>query len=225
MHNRGPIVTLLAVGGLALVLFGVNMASIGDPVAEPAPAGAAVTATASPSATASPTAARTATPSATAPAEAAYAGRTSGNEAAVAIAVKAGKAVAYVCDGKRAEAWLQGTLTDGKLTLQGKGGAALTGTVEGSAVFGTVRVGGISWPYSAQVAKRPAGLYRADAAIRGVQNRIGWIVLQDGRQVGIRAAAEGPAPAPPLNPGEGAVTLDGIRVPVQSITGGESLPS
>ena len=42
--------------------------------------------------------------------EKAYAGRTAGNEVTVAIAVKDGRAVGYVCDGKKIEAWLEGTL-------------------------------------------------------------------------------------------------------------------
>jgi len=218
MTNRGPLVTLLAVAGLALVLFGVNIASTGSTVSPPAPAGAAATTTATPTATA------TATVTATAAPEAAYAGRTSGNEATIAIAVKAGRAVAYVCDGRRTEAWLSGTLTDGKLALRGKGGS-LSGSVRGNAVFGTVKVGDRSWPYSAQIAKRPAGLYRADAALRGVRNRIGWIVLQDGRQVGIRDQAGAPGPAPQLNPDSGTVSVDGTSVPVQAISGDESFAS
>jgi hypothetical protein len=229
MNNRRPIVTLSVVVGLAMMLFGVNMANTGDtvsppgsqPGSQPGPAGGA-TATASPSAPATPTA--TPTPAAAA-LEAAYAGRTSGNEAAIAIAVKAGKAVAYVCDGRRVEAWLTGTLSGSKLTLKGKRGALLSGTVDGGAVFGTVRLAGTSWPYSAQVAKRPAGLYRADAAVRGVRNRIGWIVLQDGRQVGIRDEAGSASPAPNLDPDAGTVTVDGANLPVQSIAGDESFAS
>jgi len=67
----------------------------------------------------------------TAPATAAkvtYAGSTVGGQASIAIAVADGHAVAYLCDGQRAEAWLQGTANDGKLNLAGTGGASLTGT-------------------------------------------------------------------------------------------------
>jgi hypothetical protein len=44
-------------------------------------------------------------------AEKAYTGRSASDEVTVAIAVKDGKAVAYVCDGDNVEAWLKGTLT------------------------------------------------------------------------------------------------------------------
>jgi hypothetical protein len=223
MRNRGPIFTLLAVGGLAAVLFGVNMANTSNTsntsntAGGYQPAGPAI-ATATPS---TPPATATATPPADETDEAAYAGRTSRNEAAIAIAVKDGKAVAYFCDGKRAEAWLTGRVSGGTLTLAGKKGASLTGTVAGDASSGTVRVGGKSWPYSAKIAKAPAGLYRGDAAIRGVQNRIGWIVLQDGEQVGIRNAGGDPTPAPELDPTADAVMVDGTQVPVETVSGSD----
>ena len=43
----------------------------------------------------------------------------------IAIAVKDGKAIAYVCDGKKIEAWLDGTLQGDTLALTGKGGASV----------------------------------------------------------------------------------------------------
>ena len=45
-----------------------------------------------------------------------WAGDVDGGEATIAISVNDGVAIAYLCDGKRVEAWLQGTAADGKLT-------------------------------------------------------------------------------------------------------------
>jgi hypothetical protein len=42
-----------------------------------------------------------------------YAGNVGGGGASIAIAVKDGKAIAYLCDGATAEAWLQGTAPAG----------------------------------------------------------------------------------------------------------------
>ena len=67
-------------------------------------------------------------PAAPAVAEKAYTGRSAGNEVTVAIAVKDGKAVAYVCDGKKIEAWMEGTLAGDTLTLSGKT-SSITATV------------------------------------------------------------------------------------------------
>ncbi len=91
-----------------------------------------------------------------------------------------GQAAAYVCDGRRVEAWLQGTIVDGSLTVQGARDASATGTVEGDAIVGTVLVNGKQWPYSAQLASPSAGLYQGSGTVNGVPNRIGWIVLPDG---------------------------------------------
>ena len=75
-------------------------------------------------------------------AEKAYTGRSAGNEVTVAIAVKDGKAVAYVCDGKKIEAWMEGTLAGGQLTLEGKTGS-LAATVSDKATLGSVTVNGV----------------------------------------------------------------------------------
>ena len=70
-------------------------------------------------------------------AEKAYTGRSSGDEVSVAIAVKDGRAVGYVCDGKKIESWLEGTLAggdqlelksaDGKVTVDRRGRRAEVG--------------------------------------------------------------------------------------------------
>lgn len=107
MRIRGPIITLLAVAALAAVLVVVNMTVTSHTASQD-------TGTAPPPAISSPTT----TPPKVAPEQTTYAGRTSGNEVTIAIASRNGQAAAYVCDGHRVEAWLQGTITDGRLTLQ-----------------------------------------------------------------------------------------------------------
>ena len=57
-----------------------------------------------------------------------YAGKVTGGKATIAIAVKDGKAVAYLCDGKKTEAWLRGTAVDGELALSGPDEATLSGS-------------------------------------------------------------------------------------------------
>jgi hypothetical protein len=210
-HHRGPFLTLLAVAGLAAVLLSVNIAR------EPAPAAAPVAAPAVAPAPA-PTEAPPTTPPL--PAEAAYAGRTAGNEATIAIAVKDGRAVAYVCDGKKVEAWLEGTVDGSTLSLTGADGATVTGDLSDGAVFGEAAVKGKHWPYSAALATPPAGTYRGRVSVQGVQKRIGWNVLPDGSVTGIVSDATGVAPAPPLDPTARTASLGGVPVDVELVTGG-----
>jgi hypothetical protein len=146
----------------------------------------------------------------------AYAGRTSGNEVTVAVAVKDGRAVAYVCDGKKVEAWLEGTVSDGKLALKGKD-ATLDGAAGEKAALGTVTVAGKEWPFAAQAVSAPAGLYQARSSVRGVLTRIGWIVEGDGKVTG--AAGRDPKtgallPAPEFNPADPAATKNDDGAPV-----------
>lgn len=222
MKRLGPLLTLLAVVVLGATLFTVN--SAGNPASQPAAAvGAAPPAGAAPTAEA---AAPTAAAVAPAVAEKAYAGRTSGNELTIAIAVKDGRAVAYLCDGKKVEAWLEGTLSGSDLSLKNESGSAtVTGTADADKSVGTVKVGDRSWPFAAKGVKAPAGLYEGRADVRGVVNRIGWIVLPDGSQTGIRTPANGePGPAPVLDPARlNGVRVDGVPVTVTTIDGGDSV--
>jgi hypothetical protein len=147
-----------------------------------------------------------------------FAGRTGGREATLAIAVKGGRAAAYVCDGRRVEAWLTGTQTAGRLTLRSRSGERLAGTLAGTTVTGTVTLHGRTLRFTIGRAGPPAGLYRARTANKAT---IGWIVLPDGSQVGIDNDGT-PVPAPPLDPQSGTATVDGSTVTATSITGDET---
>jgi hypothetical protein len=219
MDNRGPLFTLLAVAVLFFVLLGINVSKRVEPARQAASPPTVVVPTATTTTTAAGSATTT---SATAafPAEASYVGRTTKGDASIAITVKGGKAVAYLCDGRKTEAWLQGTATNGVLSLQGRGGAQLTGEVAGERVSGTVSTGGAEWSFTASSARAPAGLYRANAAVSGVPSKIGWIVQPDGSEVGILNRNGAVEPAPPLGPGVSTVILEqGARLPVEHVTG------
>ncbi|MBO0517723.1 hypothetical protein, partial [Streptomyces beijiangensis] len=142
-----------------------------------------------------------------------YAGRTKDDRASVAISLKGGKAIAYFCDGRTQEAWLKGDVKDdGTMRLTGSDGAKLDGTLRGNKVDGTVDVRKKSWQFTAAKAVKPSGLYRATTEVRGAKFDGGWIVLQDGRQVGIVDSDGTPAAAPPIDPRTGAVTVNGTEI-------------
>jgi hypothetical protein len=199
MKRTAPLLTLLAGLAVGTVLFLVNNAVAVDdpePVAAPVKAGAEATASPSPTAAATPTARPVET---SAPAEkvnATWAGDVDGGKATIAIAVKEGVAVAYVCDGRRVEAWLHGVAADGKLELEGKGGA-LAGTFGNGRAEGTVTAGRNTWTFDVPAVTKPSGLYRATANVRSARVVSGWIVVR-GRQVGTVSDGEVTAPAPPL---------------------------
>ena len=144
----------------------------------------------------------------------------------VAIAVKDGKAAGYICDGKKLEAWLEGSVTGNDVSLKSADGkSTITGTVDDKESLGDVTVGGKQWPYAAKGVVAPAGLYSGRADVRGVANRVGWILLNDGTQTGILRPAGGePQPAPLLDPNNpGNVTIDGVPVTVTEIDGGDTV--
>ena len=223
MRRFAPLLTLLAVAVLGGALFTLNVVnspanSTGTPSAAAAsqPAVAAAPPPAAPPATSAP-------PAAPAVAEKAYAGRSAGNEVTVAIAVKDGRAVGYVCDGKKIEAWLEGTLSGSDLALKSKDGkSTIAATADDKQSFGTVAVSGKEWPFAAKAASSPAGLYEGRAQVRGVLNRIGWIRLQDGSQTGVWNRGADKVAAPVLDPARpGAVVVDGVPVTVRTIGGAD----
>jgi hypothetical protein len=206
---------LLAGVVLAVVVGVLDVRANSGEEAAPSPAAA----TTQPTGSATPT--ESAAPSASpvdVPARANYAGRTKGRKATVAIAVRDGRAIAYVCDGVRAEAWLVGRATNGKLTLSSEVGDRLTARLGDGKATGRVVLGAQKWSFTIPTVVAPNGLYRANATVGGVRFRGGWIVLPDG-QTGVATGDGDPGPAPPLDPDAGAVTIDGTQVPVAQVSG------
>lgn len=218
MKKHAPLLTLGAVAVLGGALFAVSSAT--DPASQAVPAAspAAADAAADPAAAAAPVEPAAAVPDPPAVAETVWAGRSSGDEVTVAVAVREGRAVAYVCDGEQVEAWLEGTLSGDQLVLTGPD-ATLSGSVDPAAAFGSVTVGGVTWPYSAQAVEAPEGLYDGRANVDGVAVRIGWIAL-DGTVTGGARADGAVVDAPPFDPAApGATVLDGVPVTVTAVDG------
>src|SRR5438445_4909829 len=142
MKHPGPLFTLLA-GVVLAAGIGVANAANGTTSGTAAPAyPAGTTAAPPPSTSQSATSSSVPPPGNPAPQRADYAGRVDGGGASVAVSVRDGHAIAYVCDGKKTEAWLQGATTGGKLDLKDTKGATLTGSYDATTVTGTVVAGG-----------------------------------------------------------------------------------
>ena len=170
-----------------------------------------------------PTAAPSLTPSPTASpvvADAVFAGRSSGNELTVAVGVKGRRAAGYLCDGRNVEAWLEGEIAGGHLTLHGRDpGTTLESTADQNGLLGSITLRGNKLPFAAQAATGAAGLYQIRRTVKGITDRIGWIVLPDGKQVGIRNAGGTRTPAPFLDPTTRRTQVDGADLPADRISG------
>jgi hypothetical protein len=158
--------------------------------------------------------------------QAVYAGRSSGNEVTVAIDAEGDKAVAYVCNGKNIEAWLQGSVSGNQVTLSGNKGAGLTGSLSGLDMFGTVTPRtGQSFPFAAELSPHPAGVYQARIEVNGLATRIGWAVLPDGTQVGVAVQGTAELPAPPLDLSDNGFTIDGASFTAAPVVGQDTVVS
>jgi hypothetical protein len=142
-----------------------------------------------------------------------YAGRVAGGLATIAISIREGRAIAYLCDGKRTEAWLSGPAANGTLTLSGAKGATLTGTYAGGRASGRLSAGGRQWTFSVGNVAPPSGLYRASANVRNATVLAGWICLPGAGCIGTYTTdGEEPLPGPELNQDNGTAVIDGTTV-------------
>jgi hypothetical protein len=225
VKHRSPLFTLAAVALAFAIMFIVNM------LAEP-PGGTAGSTAAPPTVAASPspaptqTAAASPTPSETESLEddkfaekIVYAGRADDGAGAIAIAVLGTQTAAYYCDGRSVESWFRGSVTGPEISLKSKDGVTLRASLDGDHLKGTVRVQDDRIRFEIDEAKKPAGLYRA----RGSKTTIGWIVLQDGSEVGVQTTGDASMPAPDLDPQNPQVTVDGENLDAAPVNGDESL--
>jgi serine/threonine-protein kinase len=217
MKRMGTVITLVLGLAAGAGLFAANNALTvaPKPAAARANDAAPAPATAAPSPTGQPPADRAVTPP---PARAqaqqkvtvTWGGSVRGGAASIAIAVKDGVAIGYVCDGNRIEAWFQGTAVDERLALAGQDGK-ISGSFDDKRAKGTVVAGRTTYTFDIGAVRKPSGLYRATAEVRNAKVRGGWIVVE-GRQVGILQVDGVAQPAPALDLATGTVTVNGERI-------------
>ena len=230
MKHRSPLVTLAAVALAFAIMFTVNMLSgpPGSSSAGTAGPSAAPTTGAATSPSPQPTKTAVATSSVSAsesvednkfPEKVVYAGRTDDGSATIAVAVLGDQAAAYLCDGRSVESWFRGTVEGADISLKSKSGATLEATLDGDHIKGTVEIKNDTQKFEINEANKPAGLYRA----RGSKATIGWIVLEDGSQVGVQTTGTDSSAAPQLDPENPQVTVDGESLNAALVNGDEEL--
>jgi hypothetical protein len=96
---------------------------------------------------------------------------------------------------------------------------AIAVAVLGDHLKGTLKIKNDRLKFEIDEAKKPAGLYRA----RGSKTTIGWIVLEDGSQVGIQTAGAESTAAPELNPESPQVSANGESLDAKPVNGDEDL--
>lgn len=230
MQHRSPLITLAAVAVAFAIMFIVNMSvsppggsSTGTATPPPAPA-TAVSSSPAPQASESAAVSPSPTPSESVeeskfPNKIVYAGRAEDGAGAIAVAVLGTQAAAYFCDGRSVESWFRGSVTGADLSLKSKDGGILQARLDGDHLKGSLRIKNQRVRFEINEAKKPAGLYRA----RGSKTTIGWIVLEDGSEVGVQTTGQDSTAAPELDPENPQVTVDGEKLDAAPVNGDEDL--
>ena len=230
MKHRSPLLTLADLALALAIMFTVNMlrgppgistAGTAGPTADQT-TGAATSPSPPPTNTAVATSSVSASESVEDnkfPEKVVYAGRTDEGSATIAVAVLGDQAAAYLCDGRSVESWFRGPVEGADISLKSKSGATLQATLDGDHIKGTVEIKNGTQKFEINEANKPAGLYRA----RGSKTTIGWIVLEDGSQVGVQTTGTDSSAAPQLDPENPQVTVDGESLNAALVNGDEEL--
>lgn len=152
-----------------------------------------------------------------------YAGRSSDGQVTLAIAVDNGRAAAYLCDGKKLEAWLQGVVNNDQVSLKGRNGADLTGTINEQAIFGMFAAKDKTRSFSADLTAPPAGIYQAKITINGLAARAGWVVLPGGIEAGVINIGGTEASAPQLDTTTETFIVNGTSYPATQVRGDDTV--
>jgi hypothetical protein len=230
VKHRSPLITLAAVAVAFAIMFIVNMSvsppggsSTGTATPQPAPA-TAVSSSPAPQTSEIAAASASVSPSKSVeeskfPNKIVYAGRAEDDAGAIAVAVLGTQAAAYFCDGRSVESWFRGGVQGGDISLKSKDGGRLQASLDGDHLKGSLRLKNQRVRFEINEAKKPAGLYRA----RGSKTTIGWIVLEDGSEVGVQTTGQDSTAAPELDPDNPQVTLDGDKLDAAPVNGDEDL--
>ncbi len=106
------------------------------------------------------------------------------------------------------------------MKLTSKTGDKLEAKLKGGVLTGTIEVRDRKHAFAIKEAKKPAGLYRA----RGSKTTIGWIILEDGSEVGIETDEGGTSKAAPrLDPNQPKVTANGEDLTAAPVEGNEDI--
>jgi serine/threonine-protein kinase len=127
-----------------------------------------------------------------------FVGKVDGSDAFIAIVLHTnGEVTAYVCDSAIISEWFKGSVTGSSLDLTNASGARLTADLAADSFNGTFTLaGGSALNFSVTEEDQPAGLYRGEDTVDGVDLVAGWIVLPDGDQRGAVSGGGRTVPAP-----------------------------
>jgi hypothetical protein len=116
-----------------------------------------------------------------------FSGAITGSKTSLAVVVDDRNAAAYLCDGQMLEAWFEGEVVDGRVSLIGRNGAVLNATLGDRGLSGTGSAKGAVFDFDIAPGSAPAGVYEAKVNLGQGDVRMGWAVLPGGQQVGIES--------------------------------------
>jgi hypothetical protein len=148
------------------------------------------------------------------PAAGHYAGQVEDSNAFIGLVINGKQLQAFFCDGTTQAVptlwgWFLGDLNNNAFNLTNEKGDRLTGAFETNGASGTITLAdGTALNFQADPVSEPAGLYRLEETIDGVDTITDWIVLANGElRGGIKSGSQLQRIVLPLDP-NGWVEID-----------------
>lgn len=152
-----------------------------------------------------------------APATGSYAGTVEGTDAYLAVVAGSQAVVAFATDGATFGEPFGGARDGDQADLESRSGATLSADITDDAVTGTVEFEGEEHPIALEPTEGPAGLYRAGGEVGDLPVWIGWVVLNDGSQLGAANTTDGIVEPPSVDTETGTITFDDVTAEVAKV--------
>jgi hypothetical protein len=131
-----------------------------------------------------------------------FAGQVESSNAFIGLATNSERLIAFYCDGTTEAppelwGWFRGEVSGNAFDLTNEGGDRLAGEFSADGASGTITLAnGTALTFQAEEVNEPAGLYRQEETVDGVETITGWIVLANEELRGGRRSGSQLNPAP-----------------------------
>ena len=139
-----------------------------------------------------------------------YAGKVPGTNAYIGLASQGGVVEAYICDSDKIAVWLKGKATGSSFTASNAANdVVFKATRKGTALVGSVTLGGKTILINTAKVSYPDGLWKAVDVVGKNFVKAGWVLLPDGTQRGAKTIVTVVGAVEPLSSSTGEPNIGG----------------
>ena len=151
------------------------------------------------------------------PAVGSFVGTVEGTDAYLAVVAGSQAVVAFATDGSTFSLPFGGARDGDQVDLESRDGSTLSAEIAGDGVSGTIVVDGDEHAVSLEPTDGDAGLYRAAGEVGDNPVWVGWVVLNDGSQLGAANTADGIVEPPTVDTETSTIAVGDVTAEVAKV--------